>query len=75
MTGPEFAAWRARHGWTQADAAGALGIGRETLIKYEREGPSRAVMLACAALELGITSYAGRPFLPLVQVEEPVRKR
>lgn len=60
MTGSEFRAWRKRLGWTQQQAAEALGISVSQIIDYEsgsKRGTDRAapiprvVALACQALE------------------------
>lgn len=37
-SGPELRAWRARHGYTQAQAAEKLGVKRLTVIRSERYG-------------------------------------
>ncbi len=36
MIGPQIRAWRIAHGWTQAYAAGRLGVSRSTLHLIER---------------------------------------
>ena len=66
MTPEQFKAWRTRRGQTQAEAARSLGLSKGSIELYEagqRRDDGRPVLipktveLACAALELGITSY------------------
>ncbi|UXY13857.1 helix-turn-helix domain-containing protein [Chitiniphilus purpureus] len=64
MTPQHLADWRQRMGWTQQQAADALGVGRNTYISME-SGRSyntgrplvidRRTALACAALAEGLT--------------------
>ncbi len=59
MTAISFAAWRARLGFTKADAARRLGLSRNSVQAYE-QGTSPIplhVALACAALALGIAPH------------------
>lgn len=50
----DFKAWRERLGYTQSDAADALGLGRRTIAYYEsgQQEIPRTVQLACVALSL-----------------------
>jgi transcriptional regulator with XRE-family HTH domain len=68
MTPEQFKAWRKHVGLSQAKAAEALGIGISTIDLYERGARRednrevvipKAIELACAAIALGIKSYAG----------------
>lgn len=67
MTPQDFQNWRARMGWTQPQAAEALGVTRGAVQNYERghrpgadprpvEIP-KPVALACVALSLGYDGY------------------
>lgn len=60
MAPDSFRAWRKRHGWTQAEAAAQLGLGKRVVELYEagwRNDTNTAVeipktvALACAALD------------------------
>jgi transcriptional regulator with XRE-family HTH domain len=65
MTPDQFRAWRKTHGFTQGEAADALGLGKRTVATYENEGPiPKHVALACAALTLHFKEGAGRPEQP-----------
>jgi transcriptional regulator with XRE-family HTH domain len=64
MTSEQFREWRQQLGLSQAAAARALGLGRSTIIDYERgkkRGTDRAapvprvVELACQALQAEAT--------------------
>lgn len=66
MTPEEFKSWRKGMGYTQAEAAAALGIGMSSVRLYEhgkRHEDGRPVViprtleLACAALAAGIDRY------------------
>ncbi|MBC7953611.1 MAG: helix-turn-helix transcriptional regulator [Rhodospirillaceae bacterium] len=66
MQPQEVKAWRERHGWSQKEAAAALGIGKSTLESYERGYRSedkrpvvvpKTIRLAMAALDMGVTDY------------------
>ncbi|WP_310622464.1 helix-turn-helix domain-containing protein [Flexibacterium corallicola] len=68
MTPKQFKKWRRINGFkSQAEAAKALGVSRDTIVNYEngvrRDNPSKTVEipksieLACAALQVGITEY------------------
>lgn len=54
MTPADLSAWRTRLGLSRRAAAAQLGIGRQTLINYERgDSPiPRYIELACRALEI-----------------------
>lgn len=61
-----IAAWRTRMGWTQRQAAAALGMSLSGYQAQERGASfrgtpreaSRALLLACAALEAGLPPVA-----------------
>ena len=63
MTSEQFKAWRKGMGLTQAGAADALGLSKESVFNYEtgvrRDGGRavvipRTVALACAAVSAGL---------------------
>jgi len=63
MTKEQFKTWRKKMGFTQKQAAEALGLFRNTIINYERgTRPEndlpvkipRSIALACAAIEAGL---------------------
>lgn len=68
MKPEDFKVWRKSHGWTQTEAAEALGISRGSVELYERgarrednrpvEIP-RTVALACSALSAGLDEWQG----------------
>ena len=61
MSPEQFKAWRKHMGFSQQEAAEALGASRRALQNYEKseEAMPRTIELACAALALGIRSYEG----------------
>ncbi|WP_454813791.1 helix-turn-helix domain-containing protein [Labrys neptuniae] len=68
MDPEQFKAWRRHMGFSQIEAARALGISKGSVELYEagkRRDDGRpveipkTVALACAAIALGITEYAG----------------
>lgn len=56
MTPSEFRAWRARMGYTQQQAAAALGVSLRTVKSWESgfAAPPAFLALACAALSAGL---------------------
>lgn len=55
-----LAAWRERMAWTANEAHQNLGLSRNSLAKYEREGGTPLyVLLACAALEAKLDPVQG----------------
>lgn len=67
MTPTDLSAWRAKMGYTQRDAAAALGVQLTAYQQWERGARfrdarpvviDRRTELACAALAAGITAYA-----------------
>lgn len=50
MTGAEFKAWRKLMGWSMRDAGDHLGINRNTVMDYDRNGTTEKIRLACDAL-------------------------
>lgn len=77
MTNAQLAAFRERHSLTQRELAERAGIGLSTLKDLERgyrqdgDSPrrpapiSKTVELALVAIELGFSSYDGRPLARL----------
>ena len=68
MTPHSLTAWRKALRWSQAEAAGRLGVSPRLYRYFEagtRDGRPvmipKHVRLACAALALGIDDYDGRP--------------
>lgn len=59
MTGADFKRWRLVHFTSQREAAEALGIGRGTVIAYERDRRTvpRGIRLAMAAIAMGVPPY------------------
>lgn len=57
MSGDDFAAWLAHMGYNIGDAATALGVGRNTVPRYAKEGAPRHIGLACAALARGMKEW------------------
>lgn len=47
-------AWRARLGFTQAEAGAAIGVSRVRFAQYEAGGAPRMAALAMAAIEAGL---------------------
>lgn len=47
-------AWRARMGWTQQQAAEALGMARTSYVELEKSGCDQRTALAMAALQAGL---------------------
>ena len=62
MTSYQFAHWRKAMNWSRRKAGEELGKSERMVAYYEDGGGytiPRSVELACAALALGIRSYAG----------------
>ncbi len=66
MTPTDFKRWRKSLGWSQKEAATALGLKRRMVQYYEkgeRDGETvevpKAVSLACFALSVGVDTYEG----------------
>ncbi|HEY0200890.1 MAG TPA: helix-turn-helix transcriptional regulator [Burkholderiaceae bacterium] len=54
MTAEDLRAWQQRMGYTQQQAAAALGMSWATYKRWLVGDPSRLIALACAAIEAGI---------------------
>lgn len=54
ITAAAFEAWVARMGWSGREAARRLGVSKDSVVRYRREGAPRTVGLACAALAVGL---------------------
>lgn len=62
MTGKEFADFRARMGWSKAEAAKQLGCGRNQVPTYETAAEVPLMLaLACAARANGLPPLGGAP--------------
>lgn len=62
MTAAQFNEWRQAMGLTVAQAADRLGVSRQTANTWARGETAvpRPVVLACAALQAGITGYSAK---------------
>ncbi len=58
MTADEFNAWKKNAGLSGLEAARRLGISKNTVTRYSREGAPKNIALACAALASGLTPWA-----------------
>jgi len=54
MNAKEFCDWMARMDLNNLEAAAALGISRNTVPRYKKEGTPLYIDLACAALSYGL---------------------
>lgn len=64
MTGIEFAAWLEHTGLNKSQAASRLGLSRNTVDKYLKEGAPDHIAYACAAIAFGLPKWsqpAGEP--------------
>lgn len=57
MSGEDFAAWLDHMGLSDAAAARALELSRNSVAKYKIAGAPRHVALACAALAFGLPAW------------------
>lgn len=57
MTGEQFTAWMKMMGFRKGDAAASLGIGRNTVPAYMKDGAPRYIALACAAISMGLPEW------------------
>ena len=55
MTTQSLRSWQTRMGYTQQQAAEALGVSLATYKRYLIAGAGRTVALACAAVEAGLS--------------------
>lgn len=60
MTASDFAAWLAHMGLSQRQAASALGIDRNSVNKYAKDGAPPSIGYACAALAAGLPQWSTR---------------
>ena len=65
-----FRAWMDEHAYSQREAAATLGIARETVKTYRREGAPRTVALACAAVAADLEPW--RPDMTDIDPEDAV---
>lgn len=57
MTGDDFTAWMKMMGFKAVDAAEALGVHRNTIPSYKKDGTNKSIGLACAALAVGLSEW------------------
>lgn len=57
MTGNEFTEWMNHMGMNIIETARALGIGRNSVPRYQMEGAPRVVALACSALAMKLPAW------------------
>ncbi len=60
MTGYDFTRWMASHKLNVGAAAEALGVGRNTIPRYMKEGAPKHIGLACAAISMGLPEWKAR---------------
>ncbi len=58
MTGSDFSAWMTHMGWNILETAEHLGLGRNTVARYMREGAPNYIGYACAAIAYGLPKWA-----------------
>ncbi len=80
MTSDDFKIWRSTMGWTQKQAADALGISESSVLNYEagqrREDRRQVIIpkrvaLACAALLAGLKPYGEDSAAPTATEPRP----
>jgi len=57
MTGEDFTAWMGHMGWNIMQTSNGLGLGRNTVTKYMRDGAPDYIGYACAALAFGLPRW------------------
>lgn len=57
MTADDFAAWLEHMGFNILQASARLGMSRNTVARYMKEGAPVSVGLACAALAFGLPAW------------------
>lgn len=60
MSGEEFTAWMAHMGYRKADVARLLGLGRNTVPRYMKEGAPDYIAYACAAIAFGLPKWTNK---------------
>jgi predicted transcriptional regulator len=60
MTGDDFTAWMKHMGLSIGEAADRLGLGRNTVPRYMRDGAPAHIGYACAAIAMGLPQWAAR---------------
>lgn len=60
MTGDDFTAWMKHMHLGVSDAAERLGIGRNTVPRYMKEGAPKHIGLACAAIAMSLPEWQAR---------------
>lgn len=57
MTADDFKAWMAHQGINILQAAALLGLGRNTVARYQAEGAPEYIGYACAAISFGLPKW------------------
>lgn len=57
MTADEFNAWKSSIGISGLEAARRLGISKNTVTRYSRQGAPHNIALACAAIAVGLKPW------------------
>lgn len=60
MTAHDFTTWMAHRRLNVGAAAEALGVGRNTIPRYMKEGAPKHIGLACAAIAMGLPEWEAR---------------
>lgn len=58
MTADDFLAWIDHMGWYNVRAAKELGVSRNTITRYAKEGAPVHIALACSALAFGLPRWS-----------------
>ena len=60
MTGEDFSAWMKHMGFGIGEAAAKLGVGRNTVPRYMKEGAPDHIAYACAAIAFGLPKWTSQ---------------
>ena len=60
MTGDDFTAWMKHMNLDIGEAADRLGISRNTVPRYRRDGAPKHIGYACAAIAMGLPEWGTR---------------
>ncbi len=61
MTAEDFQRWMAHRRYNNLQAAAALGVSRNSITRYLREGADRTVALACSADAMNLQPWPLAP--------------